>query len=159
MTIQKVSIVLFIVTMSITPAAMSKNGAEEHHHKTSAPIAVPSPENRSVTDEPLRRGMQAIRKAVADSLQAYHQKTLTAEQAGILANTVNENIRYMIANCKLEPEADAVLHDLIGQMAKGANRIEVEASAKDGLPQIVDALVRYPDYFEHMGWKPLLKKD
>jgi hypothetical protein len=64
----------------------------------------------------------------------------------------------MIANCKLEPEADAALHGLLGQIAQGANRIKANVLAKDGLPQIVDALVRYPDYFEHAGWQPLSVK-
>jgi hypothetical protein len=158
MTIQKISIVVFIAAMSIAPVVMSKQTTEEHHHHGTPVLTAPSPDNRWATDEPLRRGMHAIRNAVADSLQAYHQKTLTAEQAGALANTVDENIRHMIANCKLEPEADAVLHGLIGQMAQGANRIKIDVLAKDGLPQIAGALVRYPDYFEHAGWQPVLEK-
>jgi hypothetical protein len=154
MPIHKISIVVSIAAMSIAPAVMSKETAEEHHHHGTPALTIPSSENRWATDEPLRQGMHAIRNAVADSLHAYHQKTLTAEQAGALANTVDENIRYMIANCKLEPEADAILHSLIGQIAQGANRIKTDVLAKDGLPQIVDALVRYPDYFEHVGWQP-----
>ena len=138
--------------ISTVSAFVAAESAIEHHHGPATVHEVP--DKQWETDEPLRRGMRTIRDAAEPALQAYRRKTLTAGDARALADTVEENVRYMIANCKLEPEADAALHDLIVQMLQGASRLKTDTMASDGLPQIVAALARYPDYFKHPGWQP-----
>ncbi|HEX7025605.1 MAG TPA: hypothetical protein VF268_00040 [Gammaproteobacteria bacterium] len=148
-----VTTLILASAISTVPAFVAAESAIEHHHGPATVHEVPV--KQWETDEPLRRGMRTIRDAAEPALQAYRRKTLTADDARALADTVEENVRYMIANCKLEPEADAALHGLIVQMLQGASRVKTDAMAHDGLSKIVAALARYPDYFKHPGWQPL----
>jgi len=59
-------------------------------------------------------------------MPAYQSGALNANQAQSLSATVEQNVTYMIQNCKLEPQPDAALHVLIGRMLTA-----VEAMKKD----------------------------
>lgn len=135
----------------LTGAIDSGNHDQHSHHATT----LPNDGKQWATDKPLRQSMNAIRDAVQTNLEAWHKNELNNEQVAILTQTIEENISYMIVNCKLEPEADAALHGLIGQMLQGVKHMRLNTYADDGLPKIIDALARYPDYFQHPLWQPL----
>lgn len=100
-------------------------------------------------DAPLRDGMQRIHSLVeASSADA----TLMPEQATATSNGVRQQVDYLIANCKLSAEADAVLHVLIAELLAGADALEKPESSAQGLDQIRQALAQYPLYFDHPGW-------
>lgn len=108
---------------------------------------------RWATDPPLRQGMARVRDAVAP-VAAVGRAPSRAE-ADALAERVRGEVSYMVANCKLEPKADAVLHVLIGELLTGADALAADPPAPEGLKRIVAALDEYPRYFEHAGWQPL----
>ncbi|MGB5102420.1 MAG: hypothetical protein WBO04_03755 [Steroidobacteraceae bacterium] len=103
---------------------------------------------RWATDEPLRIGMQRIRDAAAPAITA-GPHSLSKEAATALAAAVREQVNYLVANCKLEPKADAVLHVLIAELLGGAEALEQDPHAEGGLPRIEQALRQYPEYFDH----------
>ena len=104
------------------------------------------------TDAALRQGMKRINDAVVKAVPAYHHDSLTQVDADKLSRQINEQVNYLIENCKLAPGADATLHVFIGDFLTGAATLSKEPLSPKGLPQIVKALQTYPDYFEHESW-------
>jgi len=107
------------------------------------------------TDTALRQGMQTINDAVMQAVPAYHDAALTKTDADKLARQINEQVNYLVANCKLEPGADATLHVFIGDLLTAAARLSDEPSSSQGLPVMVKTLQQYPSYFDHPGWNKL----
>jgi hypothetical protein len=99
--------------------------------------------------------MTRIRSAVEQDRPAYERGTLQAEAAGALAAAVEADVRYMVENCKLEPEPDAALHALIGRMLSAAGAVRGDPGSPDGVPQLVAVLHDYGATFDHPGWTPL----
>jgi len=106
------------------------------------------------TDEPLRTGMQRIRNSAAPALAA-EPGALSRKDAAALATAIRDQVSYLVAHCHLEPKADAVLHVLIGDLLGGAGELERDPASAEGLPRIAHALQKYPEYFDHPGWKPV----
>jgi hypothetical protein len=88
------------------------------------------------TDAPLRQGMENIRSAVAKGVQN-----------DALAKTVETEVAGIVQNCKLEPEADAQLHIVIGELLAATE-------AKD-IARVKQTLNAYGEHFDHAGWKRL----
>lgn len=134
--------------------ALSEENAPHDHNGSSMEMTSPD-QGRWATDTPLRQGMERIRNAVDARLAAFHQGQLVAAEVGQLADTIDENVSFMVANCKLEPEADATLHVLLGEILEGKRMLQQDPSDPQGMPRIIQALVKYPEYFEHHEWQPL----
>jgi len=132
--------------------AMQEAHAEHAAHKTAPAL---EPGQRWATDEPLRTAMQRIRDATDRATSVPENRPLTSAEAHALAATVDENIAYMITNCKLEPKPDAALHVLIGRMSAAAASIRKDPESDTGLPQLHAALSDYQSTFDHPGWLPL----
>ena len=56
--------------------------------------------------------MTRIREAV----ERIDPQQLQTANANVLATAVEQDVAYMVSNCRLEPEPDAALHLLIGRM-------------------------------------------
>lgn len=107
------------------------------------------------TDDALRTGMQKIRDMTAATAAADAHGSVDAAQAAQLGAGVEGQVNDLIANCRLAPEADAVLHVLIGDLLRGASLMKTEAGATEGFAVILNALEQYPRYFDHAGWMPV----
>ena len=77
---------------------------------------------------------------------------MTQAQASALAVTIEKSTGYMVANCKLKPDADATLHVLLGQLLEAAAAIRTDPHSAKGMPRIHATLETYPRYFSHPGW-------
>ena len=95
--------------------------------------------------------MERIHGVMADALPAFEKGGLSAETATALANEVQTQVQFLIANCKLEPAADAQLHLVIGQMLAAADALSKEPMSKEGMPRLHEAVQLYGDHFEHPG--------
>lgn len=124
-----------------------------HHHDAGAGVALQRPPGGGnwATDAPLRQGMGRIHAAMAEALPAFEKGDLSAEVATSLANEVQSQIQFLIANCKLEPAADAQLHIVIGQMLAAADALAKEPMSGEGMPRLHAAMQLYGDHFEHPG--------
>lgn len=134
--------------------AHTADAAHDMHDEHAAHVAIPQlePGQRWPTDEPLREAMLRIRAAVETSAQESDKGRLPANAAHALANAVDENVKFMIANCKLAPEPDAALHVLIGRMLNAAAALHKNPDAADGVPQLRAVLHDYSMTFDHAGW-------
>jgi len=109
------------------------------------------------TDEPLRKGMAEIRAALAAKHKGIHNGTLTPGDYKALGSTVESQVATIVAQCKLEPAADANLHLVIAELLDGAAAMQGKSTATPaaGAAQVVRAVNQYGRYFNHPGWKPL----
>ncbi len=95
------------------------------------------------TDAELRQGMTRIQALVA-----------APGDPGRTAEAIHGEVAALVANCRLEPRADTVLHALIGELLAGAEAMARPETAAAGLAGVRAALARYPVYFDHPGWRP-----
>jgi hypothetical protein len=110
------------------------------------------------TDEPLRAGMGRIRGLVEPQLGAAHAGKLTPARYRELATKVETEVGGIVANCKLEPKADAALHMVIADIFAGTDTMagkDAQASPALGLVKVAQAVNEYGSHFDHPGFKPI----
>ena len=110
------------------------------------------------TDAPLRQGMTRIKAALEPRLDAAHAGKLGDAQYKEVAKEVTAQVAFVVQNCKLPPEADAVLHVIIADLMTGAEAMEGKTKGtapRSGFVQVVQSLDNYAKYFDHAGWKAL----
>lgn len=149
-----------VAALLAATSAPAMAGGQEHNHPAhgehadhlnhASPLVLDHGGAKWKTDTALRDGMTHIRSAVHK--HGKDEGRLAAAQGRALANDINTWVGYMIANCKLEPKADAALHVLIGDLVKGAELLQAPGHAKDGLALAKKALATYPQYFDHPDW-------
>lgn len=148
-------VITVIVAMGTMPLRAAPDTAHEHGHDAASMKLPDAPAERWQTDAPLRKGMEGIREAVESRIPDFHSGRLSPEDVDAIAGAIDTNVEYMVANCELEPRADATLHGLLGEMLAAKQQMSTRPDNPSGFPGIVKALARYPQYFEHPGWKPL----
>ena len=109
------------------------------------------------TDEALRRGMDEIRAALESRRKAIRASSLGASEYQALAGNVENQVAYIVANCKLPPAADANLHVVVAELvaAAGAMKGTSTADAAQGARRAIGAANAYGKHFDHPGWKSL----
>ena len=110
------------------------------------------------TDAPLRKGMSEIRDAFARDKDAIHAGKMSAQRYAALAKTIDTQVAYMVANCKLPPEADAQLHLIIAELMQASSAMQgkdKKVPARAGAEKAAAAIAAYGRHFDHPGWKPL----
>lgn len=131
-------------------------GGHSHAHGDAAEsVLALNDGQRWETDAPLRAGMRRIRDAALPVLAAHARGGATAPQAEALAATVQEQVNYMIANCKLAPKADATLHVFITDLVTGSAMLAKDPASSEAATLIDRALQQYPKYFDDPTWKAL----
>lgn len=143
------------IALLIMSASVKAESGESHQHGHSEHAVaglILNDGKKWQTDAALRQGMSEINNAVMKAADAYHHDALTQADANKLALKINEQVNYLIKNCKLEPKADATLHVLIGDLLGAAEKIKAEPLSSKGMPRAVKAIMAYPEYFDHTGW-------
>jgi hypothetical protein len=137
-------------------AGAADHGHDPHDHATQeAGGLVLNDGERWATDTALREGMGRVRASFAEVLPAYKRGELSREAATDTARAIDDHVAFMVENCKLEAEADAVLHVLLSELLQGAAALRGTPQSVEGLPRIHGALQDYPRYFDHPGWEKL----
>ena len=130
-----------------------------HDHDAAQPRKLTLDQGRKwATDEPLRAGMGRIRGLVEPQLTAAHAGKLTPAQYGELAARVEAEVGGIVANCKLEPKADAMLHLVIADLGTGTDAMagkNPQLRPALGLVKVAQAVNQYGSHFDHPGFKPI----
>lgn len=137
-----------------TPFVFAQDEHEVHahgHEAHAATDAAPATGKRWAVDAPLQTGMARIRTAV-QSLAHHETGHLDAAQVTALATTIEEQVQYLIANCKLDPKADAALHGIIGALLAGAKALKEAPTEAAPVAKLRAALADYPKYFDDPAW-------
>lgn len=133
--------------------------SHDHGHDATAPAKLSLDQGRKwATDAPLRKGMDRIRAIVEPQLAAAHAGKLSPAQYAALASKVEVEVGGIVANCKLEPKADDVLHVLIAEIGAGTDAMSGKAGQQhpeQGLVQVAMAVNGYATHFDHPGFKPI----
>lgn len=109
-------------------------------------------------DAPLRQGMSKIHSSVTSMLTALHDGKLSDAQYDAFATDVNDQFTYIVQNCKLEPQADAQLHIVLGNVMAGldiARGKEQGQNRELGVVKVAQILNAYGDHFDHADWKKI----
>ena len=133
---------------------MPQDHSHAHDLGKSAQLAL-NEGKKWATDDSLRQGMSRIRDALTTELPAIHSGKASAAQYRTLAKKVNEQVEFMVQNCKLDKDADAMLHLVLSGLIAGADAMADQKNNKakrHGAEKIVHALESYSTYFEHPGW-------
>jgi hypothetical protein len=110
------------------------------------------------TDAPLRTGMKRIRDLTAEGVEQAHAGRLDAKAAAVLATNVEKEVAGIVANCKLEPKADAMLHLVIADLGAGTDALAGKTAGskpEQGLLQVAKAVNDYGRHFDHPGYRPV----
>lgn len=126
--------------------------SHDAHASHDAAATAPPDGDRWPTDEALRTGMSRIDAAV-ERTRAMTQP-VTREQTQELARAVEENVSYIIENCRLPPEPDAALHVLIGRMMAAVGELKRDAPADAAVNELVRVLQDYRGAFDHAPSPP-----
>ena len=108
------------------------------------------------TDAPLRQAMSIIHASVTTTLAAVHDGKMTDAQYDDFANGVNDQFTYIVENCKLEPQADAQLHIVLGNMMAGIEIARGKEQGQErelGIVKIARTMNAYGKHFDQAGWK------
>ncbi len=145
------------VMAAVSAPALAQTAA--HDHGAAAPHKLTLDQGRKwATDEPLRAGMDRIRGLIEPRLGAAHAGKLTAAQYRDLATRVEAEVGGIVANCKLEPKADAMLHLVIADIGAGTGMMagqDAKARPALGLVKVAQAVNQYGSHFDHPGFKPI----
>lgn len=121
--------------------------ADVHHHDHGAHHLKLDHGRKWATDAPLRRGMERIR-----TLRAALSPQADTAELQAFAKGIEEQIEYLIENCKLPQEADETLHVVIGELQDGTGFLTTKGDPAHGLEVIDQALHAYAEHFDHEGW-------
>ena len=143
-------------------ALLAAGGASAQHDHGSAAGATAQLQldhgKRWATDAPLRRGMSEIRNQVTSAPRAVHAGKAKPAEYKALAARIEKEAARVVAECKLEPRADAQLHLVIADLLAGVEAMKDApdgAKGREGLLRVATALNAYGRHFDHPGWKPV----
>jgi len=149
------AVIIAAVAGGTVPAAMA---ADAHSHAAGAPTALALDHGkRWTTDAPLRLRMSELRALMAPKLAAVHAGTLAPAEYQALGAEVEAKVAAIVAECKLPPAADAMLHLIVADLVAGADVMQGKTPGEraEGAHRVVTAVNAYGRYFNHAGWKPL----
>lgn len=162
MKLHVLAIVVSVLTagaMTAAPASAASPAAAAHDHAAATPSKLSLDQGRRWgTDQPLRDGMSRIRSLVEPELDKAHRGKLTPAQYAALAQRIDTEVGGIVVNCKLEPQADAMLHLILGDMATGTQAMAgktAQRKPQQGLAQVAAAVNDYGRYFDDPGFKPI----
>lgn len=153
-TLSAAALIAAVAFGAVAPAL----AADSHAHAAGAPTTLSLDHGKKwATDAPLRKSMLEIRTALAARQEGIHKGTLTPGDYKALGTAIETQVATIVAECKLEPAADANLHLIVAELIAGADAMQGKSTTKPakGAVQAVQAVNRYGEYFDHPGWKAL----
>lgn len=135
--------------------AMASDAAHSHGHEVHGTMEL-NQGQKWETDAALRQGMGALHQIVSTGLDGAHANSLKADDYKKMSGDIMTQFTYIVENCDLEPEADAQLHILLGNIVQGVETIEGKVSGEqpeDGLIKMAQALNSYGSHFDHPNWE------
>jgi hypothetical protein len=147
---------LSIAMLAALTLAGAAAGADlpSHSHEAVPGAVAAAPAARFATDRALRDGMEDMRAAVVGRSGAIHAGSLAPRQYRDLAGILERDVAWIVANCKLAPDADAALHGILAEIATGmaAMRRQGTESPADGAMRVGRALNAYAERFDDPGF-------
>jgi len=154
----RMAFIAFALSLGASNLAAAEIGAHQHEPGASPSMLKLNNGKKWATDAPLRKGMENIRAAMTAALPVIHTNKLSSAKYNGLAKKVSKEVTYIVANCKLDPQADAQLHLIIADILSGVEEMQGKTKGtkrQTGAVTVLGALEKYDTYFDHPGWKPI----
>lgn len=151
------AITALLVIVALVAGGAPARAAEHAHHSRESALTLDQG-RKWPTDAPLRQGMARIRVSMARALPGVRNGAFGASDYRTLAADIESSVTYVVENCTLQGDADAVLHGLISELLEGAQTMQGNStvvSAQKGVAQVSAALAEYGRLFDDPGWAPL----
>jgi len=147
--------VVLAAALVALPASVAWAQDHHHGHEGGAQTLQLDHGKKWATDAPLREAMTAIRDALQADHPAIHARSQPPAAYEALAQRIDAQIAHIVEQCKLPADADANLHVLLAEIIGGADAMRESDPqvARAGAVRVIQALNRYPQYFDHPGWK------
>lgn len=152
-----ISLAIALSFGTAAPGAAAESGTHQHEGAAGQAIKLDAGKKWTI-DAPMREGMTGIRDAIAADRQSVHAGKMSAAKYDALAQKIDNQVAYMVQNCKLPPEADANLHRVLAEIMEGSELIkgrDKKAGRRAGVEKVVVALDAYNRHFDHPGWRGL----
>lgn len=155
--LRSLSLVLGILAAAGTAQAADAHRHDAHEHAGHEATLQLNKGKKWQTDEPLRTSMTTLRAAFGEKLHAIHTGKFSADGYRELGAKIDGAVANIVAQCKLEPKADAMLHIVIADLVAGADVMQgrAQGAADAGAHKAAMALNAYGRHFDHPNWKPL----
>lgn len=134
-----------------TPALAAHHHHDDHHdHGAAAELRLAPDGRKWPTDAALRRNMAAIRADLTASRRGQEGR------AG-LGKAIEARIADIVVQCRLEPQADAMLHLVVSRLLEAADALQGKGGGNPtrAVGAAKAALNDYGRYFDDPGWKPI----
>lgn len=148
-----------LVIIALVAGGTPALAAEHPHHAHGSALTLDQG-RKWPTDAPLREGMARIRASMSRALPGVRAGSFSPSEYRALAADVEGSVAYVVENCRLEGDADTVLHGLIARVLDGVHAMQggspVQTPA-EGVAQVSGALAEYGRLFDDPGWAPLTR--
>lgn len=138
-------------------APMASIAASAHDHGSAAPQQLQlNAGQKWETDAPLRQAMAAVHQSVTHILPNAHAGKATPADYDAFGHAIDQQVAYMVENCKLPAAADDQLHIVVAELMAGAEAAQGkhgENQRAAGVVQVAKAANAYGKHFSHQGWK------
>ncbi len=152
---KKIATFLSVAALLNASATLVQAQEHQHSHAHEKPAQLTLDNGKKWgADSNLRQGMSLIRDALSAELTTIHSGKATAEQYRALAQKTNDQIAFIVKNCKMDKKMDAVLHLVLADIIAGSDAMMAKDGndARRGAEKIAKALDNYGAYFDHPGW-------
>lgn len=154
---QKILLASALIVIAAAGSARATGGAHAAHaaHATHTPHPVPTeakPRGGWTTDAPLRAGMAGIRRSV-EALDHYRHGHMGPDQALVVVGNIEKDVAGIVANCKLDPAADAALHAIIARLIRSAAALRARPADLAAIEPMGEALAEYGRSFDDPAFR------
>ena len=114
------------------------------------------------TDEPVRKGMLAIRDLVRTNHSLVTHRRMPPDHAQRFARQVKAETEKILSTTKLSGDGREKLRGILDEVVAGIEAVAKPAAGADPLDGLVradEALARYGKEFDHPDWPPLQALD
>lgn len=140
---------LGLIALLATPVAAPAARQHAHPAPTTAPAAS-APAHGYATDATLRQQMRVIRTEVAAIASAQQRGEVQPVVQG--AARIIAAVNTIIVNCKLPPDSDTALHEIIGPILQHAAALKAHPAGAGAVVGLRHELASYAREFSDPGF-------
>ncbi len=142
-----------VVLSVILTFSMQLAFAQDHdHHSGHHPVA-PARKGQTVAKKFIPTDDLKVRmEKIVDLMTELQGKSQDQKQVREYGTKVASVVQDIFKTCKLEPEADAAIHPVLGKILQGTADFK-KGKYDSGHAKIHESLLDYEKLFSHEGWK------
>lgn len=157
MQIKFVTILGLLFLLASNPSLRAEEAHSEHHDhdEKSAHVLKLDHGKKWKSDDSLRKGMSAIQTLMKKNLPDARHGIMKDVGYQTLSDAIDVQVALIFKNCKLDPQADQMLHLVLIQIIEGSSAMKADQptlARKTGALKVVQALKVYGQFFAHPGW-------